>query len=324
MSENDSRPDTDERDQRSALKPAYEYLQRVARDGSDGVIEESEFASYVDSSVYRNPRTATSTVDRLLRGERYPGEAFDLVVEPDPTTFVPAFLADVGVSHTDVLGIAAPSTQFWEDWVVACYRRLAESGVVLTTKRPARTLCDELDDVDPAFIDATPGSRTDPEADDVTGASATDLTSLGVAVDRTLRQISEDRSTDDPVVFAVMTLTQLTAYHRSTALARFIQEVVGRLRRRSVGGVIHLPPEATPRGELSGVTTSLDYVIEPRVTEGGVVQARVRGKRDADERWRLLGFLNGAGGGRASAVDRVDPPAVDEHTPQSEPHADGE
>ncbi|SNR67989.1 hypothetical protein SAMN06264855_13510 [Halorubrum vacuolatum] len=281
---------TDKVEPDPALLAAYRYLQEAASSGGSLYPIDNKQDQTSGDGALAAPLPITDTaVDQLIELEDYPGEAFTHIVNPTPVKFISAFLHTVQVAPTDIVGVAAPSTQLWDNCVLRCYSTLADSGLLLTTKYPPSQLEQVSDDVETVFIDATPHHDSGTETPVHVSASCRDLTSLGVTIDQQLEQLTAD-ATNEPQLCGLLTLTQMRAYYSVERISRFVHEICGRLRQLSVGGIVHAPPAATPNGELADLTTSMDYVIEGRTTEDGVVEARVRGKNDVDPQWRSLGL----------------------------------
>ncbi|MGM0718503.1 MAG: DUF7504 family protein [Halobacteriota archaeon] len=264
----------------------YEYLNRPTEPAATATSEDR--SSWVDSSVYADDY-GNKLVEGLLAAESHPGEAFEAVLDPSPETIAPAFIADVAVHHDDIVGFAAPSSQLYDDLFYAMYAAMTETGAVLTTKYPRHEVRSRLSTMDPFVIDSTPGAETDGGVDVATTDSGPvrcgDLTSLGVAAERATTQLATGDRTG---TFAIATLTQLLAHHDSTALDRFLHELVGQWRNQGVGGLIHLPPESDIGGSSWFGSAHFDYVIEMR-TDDGQIEARVCGKRDVAPTWQVVG-----------------------------------
>lgn len=269
---------------------SYEYLQRVAR-----VLPVSatvgDHGMWVDPLVYRGETVdGSKVVSRMTDAEQYPGEAFASVVTPEPDDVIPAFVADVGIGPTDVVGLAAPSTQLCDDLFFSLYRALTETGAVLTTKYPASRVRDRLGGVDVDVLDCTPGAENDRDTDDgATGREPPlrcgDLTSMGVVTQETTARLAER---DAAGRFGITTVTQLLSHHSADALDRFLHELIGQWRNHGVGALVHVPPaDATDDDRCFG-SAHFDYVVEMR-TENGVIEGRVRGKRDVEPGWRSIG-----------------------------------
>ena len=271
----------------------YEYLNRS--DDLTVSATSDERSSWVDSSVYADDY-ADSLIKRLLDAESHPGDAFEAVLQPSPEAIAPAFIADTGVQPDDVVGFAAPSSQLFDDLFYAVYAAMTESGAVLTTKYPRHEIRSQLSTVDPTVIDATPGAETDGGVDVATPDSQPvrcgDLTSLGVAAERATTRLATDDRTG---TFAIATMTQLLVHHDTSALDRFLHELVGQWRNQGIGGFVHMPPDgAVDDADWFG-SAHLDYVIEVR-TDGVQLEARVCGKRGVDPTWRVLGSTVNSGG----------------------------
>ncbi|MFO8115214.1 MAG: hypothetical protein R6U01_07615 [Halorubrum sp.] len=112
-----------------------------------------------------------------------------------------------------------------------------------------------------------------------------DLTSLGVAVERTTTEVVTSERTG---TFAIATMTQLLAHHDSSALDRFLHELVGRWRNRGVGGLVHVSPASDIDGSGCVGSAHFDYVVQVRAGRDGI-EARTVGKRDVPPTWRKLG-----------------------------------
>ena len=263
----------------------YEYLNR----STDSTPETTgaDRRSWIDPSVCAGD-DGNELVKRLLDAERYPGEAFETVLEPSPETIMPAFIADAAVRSDDVVGFASPSTQLCDDLFFSVYATMAETGAVLTTKYPRSGVHSRLPTLDPFVVDATPGAQTDGGVD-VSKASPEpvrcgDLTSLGVAAERATTRLAAGEATG---TFAIATMTQLLAHHDTCALDRFLHELVGQWRNHGVGGLVHVPPA----GDVDHLdwfgSAHFDYVIEIRTGDNGI-EARVVGKRDVAPTWRTV------------------------------------
>ena len=288
----------------------YEYLNRST--DHPATVTGGDRSSWVDPSVHVDSSASVDDygnelVDRLLAAERHPGEAFEALLRPSPMLIAPAFIADIAVQHDDIVGFAAPSSQLCDDLFYAVYAAMAEAGAVLTTKYPRHEVRSRLSTMDPLVIDSTPGAETDGGVDvattDSQRARCGDLTSVGVAAERvTTRLATGDRTG----TFAIATMTQLLAHHDSTALDRFLHELVGQWRNQGVGGFVHLPPKSDVDGSDWFGSAHFDYVIEMR-TGDGQIEARVCGKRDVASTWRAVGsapYSDGEASVRASDRQR--------------------
>jgi len=264
----------------------YEYLNR-STDPTAKVTGDNH-PSWVAPSIYTD-NYGNKLVDRLLAAEQYPGGAFEAVLEPSLDTITPAFVANVAVQSDDVVGFAAPSTQLCDDLFYAVYAAMAETGAVLTTKYPHSGVHSRLSTLDPIVVDATPGAQMDEDVDistsDPQPVQCGDLTSLGVTAERATTQLAAGERTG---TFAIATMTQLLAHHNTSALNRFLHELVGQWRNHGVGGLIHIPPESDPDTSDWFGSAHFDYVIEVR-TGDSRIEARVVGKRDVTPTWRVVG-----------------------------------
>jgi len=269
-------------------KAAYECFKRL-----DGVIHREasdDGGSWVDPSEYENQTAETDPLERVLDAESYPGEAFDLLVDPDLKTFIPAFAAEVDIQPDDIVGVAAPSNQLYDEFFFTLYSEIANGGAVLTTKYPSATLRSRLSPVDPVIIDCTPGARTDGGVDssqiDPRPVQCGDLTSVGVAAERATTRVAGDEGT---ATFGIATATQLLAHHDTQLLNRFLHELVGQWRNQAVGGLIHVPPQHTGFDGAGWFGSEhFDYVIQVR-TEDGRIEARVNGKHGIAPVWLPIG-----------------------------------
>ena len=271
-------------------KLAYEYQQLAAVTGAGtgtGTGTDSDSRSYeawVDPSVYADTVTETSIIKELIDAERYPGEAFVSVVEPDPEATVPAFADDVGITAGDIIGFAAPSTQLCDDLFYSLYRSLAETGAILTTKYPGEAVRERLETVSPTVLDCTPGAAETEDTPDaaITPLRCSDLTAIGVAAQSATDQLAV---AEPPRLFGLATVTQLLSHHDESSLSRFLHQLAGQWRNNNIGGLVHVPPVS--QGRCFGVE-HFDYVLEVRIDDH-TVEARARGKRDTDTAWRSLG-----------------------------------
>lgn len=265
---------------------SYEYQQLVAEANQLGSTDETaeSYEAWVDPSVYADAIGDAPLVEALIDAERYPGEAFVSVVDPDPETIVPAFARDVAIDAGDIVGVSGPSTQLCDDIYFALFRSVAETGAVLTTKYPDAAVRARLSDIDPIVLDCTPGATA--RERDVAGRGdalrCDDLTAMGVAAQSVTDRLAE---CDRPPVFGVSTVTQLRSHHDSRPLEQFLHELVGQWRNHDVGGLVHVPPA---QGDQPYGAAHFDYVVEIRADTASV-DARVRGKRDVDPAWRTLG-----------------------------------
>jgi len=270
----------------------YEYLNRS--DDLTVSATSDERSSWVDSSVYADDY-ADSLIKRLLDAESHPGDAFEAVLQPSPEAIAPAFIADTGVQPDDVVGFAAPSSQLFDDLFYAVYAAMTESGAVLTTKYPRHEVRSQLSTVDPTVIDATPGAETDGGVDVATPESRPvrcgDLTSLGVAAERATTRLATDDRTG---TFAIATMTQLLMHHDTSALDRFLHELVGQWRNQGIGGIVHIPPDGAVNDADWFGAAHFDYVVEAR-TSNVQIEARVCGKRDVAPTWQVLGSTVNSG-----------------------------
>jgi len=270
----------------------YEYLNRS--DDLTVSATSDERSSWVDSSVYADDY-ADSLIKRLLDAESHPDDAFEAVLQPSPEAIAPAFIADTGVQPDDVVGFAAPSSQLFDDLFYAVYAAMTESGAVLTTKYPRHEVRSQLSTVDPTVIDATPGAETDGGVDVATPESRPvrcgDLTSLGVAAERATTRLATDDRTG---TFAIATMTQLLMYHDTSALDRFLHELVGQWRNQGIGGIVHIPPDGAVNDADWFGAAHFDYVVEAR-TSDVQIEARVCGKRDVAPTWQVLGSTVNSG-----------------------------
>ncbi|WP_344820784.1 DUF7504 family protein, partial [Actinoplanes cyaneus] len=121
-------------------------------------------------------------------------------------------------------------------------------------------------------------------------SSCRDLTSLGVAIDETLEESAT--RTDGSVVFGLLALSHLSLYHDRQHMGQFLHEVTGRLRKYGFGGLLYAPPSVAATESWAGVTASVDYVLEGRTTDAGLVQARLNGRPHTDGRWKTLGVAS--------------------------------
>lgn len=275
---------------------SYEYLQRVARrlpvNATTG-----DHGMWVDPVVYRGETIdGWKIVSRMTDAEQYPGEAFASVVTPEPDDVIPAFVADVGIEPTDVVGLAAPSTQLCDDLFFSVYRALTEIGAVLTTKYPASCVRDRLDGVDADVLDCTPGAENDRDTADgatkrETPVRCGDLTSMGVVTQEATARLAERDATSR---FGINTVTQLLSHHSADALDRFFHELIGQWRNHGVGGLVHVPPADAIDGDRCFGSAHFDYVVGIR-TENGTVEGCVRGKRDVEPVWRSIGVSPSSG-----------------------------
>lgn len=262
----------------------YRYLQQFLRTGANGAVDE-----WSAPSVRAGADAEPTILDRLFDAERYPGEAFDATVEPDPRRIVRAFTSDVGIEETDVVGVSAPSSQLFDELFYALFDSLGRSGAVLTTKYPASDVRRRLSETDPVVLDCTPGAETDGGVDASSGVAEPlrcgDLTSIGVAAQRATNRVA---TADEAGTFAISTVTQLRSHHDAGSLDRFLHELVGQWRNLGLGGLVHVPP-ADPDGDGQCFGSAhFDYVVEI-ASERQAVVARVRGKRDVEPTWRAVG-----------------------------------
>lgn len=246
-----------------------------------------------DTTQFVQPPSASEgkVIADLLECEAYPGEAFDAVIDPTPEHLLPAFVSDVGIHSDDVIGIAAPSSQLYDELVFRMYAEIAETGVVITTKYPTHEIRQQLSTVDPLVIDCTPGAQTDRETE-VTRSHPEpvdpgDLTALGSASLNALRQIETEYQT---ATFAVTTVAQLLAHNNSRAVNRLTHTLVGHWRNQNIGGLVHVPTKNDHTSARWFGATHYDYVIELE-PDSGQLTARVLGKPDVDSSWRTIGTL---------------------------------
>jgi len=262
----------------------YRYLQQFLRTGANGAVD-----GWSAPSVRAGADAEPTILDRLFDAERYPGEAFDATVEPDPRRIVRAFTSDVGIEETDVVGVSAPSSQLFDELFYALFDSLGRSGAVLTTKYPASDVRRRLSETDPVVLDCTPGAETDGGVDASSGVAEPlrcgDLTSIGVAAQRATNRVA---TADEAGTFAISTVTQLRSHHDAGSLDRFLHELVGQWRNLGLGGLVHVPP-ADPDGDGQCFGSAhFDYVVEI-ASERQAVVARVRGKSDVEPTWRAVG-----------------------------------
>lgn len=270
----------------------YEYLQQSRpREKTNG-----------DTTQFVQPPSAREgeIIADLLEAEAYPGEAFDAVIDPTPEHLLPAFVSDVGIQSDDVIGIAAPSSQLYDELVFSIYAEIAETGVVITTKYPTHEIRKQLSTVDPLVIDCTPGAQTDRETE-VTRSHPKpvdpgDLTALGSASLNATRQIETEYQT---ATFAVTTVAQLLAHHNSRAVDQLTHTLVGHWRNQNIGGLVHVPSENDHKNARWFGATHYDYVIELE-TNRGQLTARVLGNPGVDSTWRTIGTLTSG----SSRLDR--------------------
>lgn len=269
---------------------SYEYLQRVARRLPVSATT-GDHGMWVDPLVYRGETIdGSKVVSRMADAEQYPGEAFASLVTPEPDDIIPAFVADVGIGPTDIVGLAAPSTQLCDDLFFSLYRTLTRTGAVLTTKYPASRVADRLDGVDAVVLDCTPGAESDRDTADgaADGSKALrcgDLTSIGVVTQETTARLADRDATSR---FGINTVTQLLSHHSADSLDRFFHELTGQWRNHGVGGLVHVPPADVTDDDRCFGSAHFDYVVEMR-TENGAIEGRVRGKRDVEPGWRSIG-----------------------------------
>jgi len=290
-----------------AVTQAYQRLQSLATTDTHHS-GHPDFEAYLNQPAGGSEPQDDGYAPSLTDLKDQLGELSDAPCELSQRHLVSAFMADVAVDPTDVVLLAAPSTQIWEVIHRLWYGRIAATGVFVTTKHPPAELQRAFDRQNPCVVDAMPESNgsVDRSGDESRSVDCRDLTSLGVAMDQLIGDhecdstenlpdgagMASSQAGSDSEVFGFSTLNELLLYHDVEAVAQFLHLVSTRLRRRSVGAIVHGPPEATPRGDRSSVVASVDYVVEGRTRDDGVVLTRVHGKRGVAPRWRAIGVVD--------------------------------
>ena len=289
-----------------AVTRTYQRLQSLATTGGHHT-DHPDFAAYVNQPADRSNPQDDEPTPSLAELKDQLHELSDALGELSQRHLVSAFMADVAVDPTDVVVLAAPSTQIWEVIHRLWYGHIASTGVFVTTKHPPAELRRALDHQTPCVVDAMPepNGSADQSGDESRRVDCRDLTSLGVVMDQLIgghgcdstenladcADMASSQGGSDSEVFGFSTLNELLLYHDVEAVAQFLHLVSTRLRRRSVGAVVHGPPEATPRGDRSSVVASVDYVVEGQTRDDGVVLTRVHGKHGVAPRWRAIGVV---------------------------------
>ena len=283
-------------DMQTKLAAAYRHLQRELRPMQPAaamVRDSDEHAggmSPAADATHRETRELDPDLTTLFETEAYPGEGFELALAPDPHQLLPAFVTDTGIEPTDVILVSVPQTAQWERLFYSLIRVLSETAVVVTTKHQPDTVHSLLEPTDVVHLDVAPSA--DRQSETQPRNSCRDLTSLGVAVDEALEESTTQAATGGPVVFGLLALSHLSLYHDRQHVGRFLHEVTGRLREYGFGGLLYAPPNVTATESWTGVTASVDYVLEGRTTDTGLVQARLNGRPHTDGHWRTLGVAS--------------------------------